>query len=275
MLRVLSLSLVFLYSAAYASEPPSPTPSKSIAKPQSNTDERHDNSKTNNHSSIAATTVIEISPSSVLKIEPSEKEEERHGYSSAEWWLVWITGALAAITLGLAFFTLKLWRTTGDLVREAKDTAKRQLRAYISLGNPHFDGVDSTITIPLHNTGQTPAHYVCGKINWQGVMGDDDLPEEFEYADMEDTLSGPFKSQFTLGTNKDKGMVFNLPIEHLRRVHNGEIGTFFYGHIDYFDIFNNPHTSTFCYRYFGTPGPDGDGRVLRKSILYKAHNDET
>lgn len=50
---------------------------------------------------------------------PSEPSPTLTTHSSAEWWLVYITGALAVFTLGLMGFTWKLWRSTSKLVEDA------------------------------------------------------------------------------------------------------------------------------------------------------------
>ena len=42
-------------------------------------------------------------------------------------------GLIAVGTIGLMVATIALWRSTATLVRDAQDTAKRQLRAYVSV----------------------------------------------------------------------------------------------------------------------------------------------
>ena len=87
------------------------------------------------------------------------------------------TVALAWITLALALFTALLWTTTYCLVRDAKKTAARQLRAYIfpegsticaanaegKVLEPNRNitaGLMAVGMIQFKNTGQTPAYDV-------------------------------------------------------------------------------------------------------------------
>jgi hypothetical protein len=49
-----------------------------------------------------------------------------HDYWSSEWWLVYLTGSLAAFTLGLMIYTSFLWGITKRVGKDAKDTAERQ-----------------------------------------------------------------------------------------------------------------------------------------------------
>ena len=98
------------------SQPPLPTPSKTIKK--------HENysSQKNHNTQIANQT------GSTITNHPKTKEtEEKHkDYSSSEWWLVYLTFALVAVTLGLAIYTAKLYRATVGLGKDAKSTSERQ-----------------------------------------------------------------------------------------------------------------------------------------------------
>lgn len=120
-------TLVFYASGfGQTSEPPSPAPFKTAKQKQSDPTQRSENAGVSNRQTTTSSSVIEISPSSILQVESSEKEEKRHGYSSAEWGLVWVTIALALITAALAFYTARLYRATVKLGRDAKETSERQ-----------------------------------------------------------------------------------------------------------------------------------------------------
>jgi len=123
MLRLFILPIVLLCGYVYASELPSQTPLKSTTKSKSTTIQSIDVTQ--------KFPVVELSPSSILKIEASSKKDERHGYFSSEWWLVYITGFLSLITGGLATYTWKLWGATDKLVNGSEKIAEKQLRAYV------------------------------------------------------------------------------------------------------------------------------------------------
>src|SRR5437879_12201204 len=80
----------------------------------------------------------------------------------------WLLALLNAL---LVLYTARLWHATRTLVLGAEDTAKRQLRAYISLehiffiesgltntGMSYLSGDDYSVKIRIRNHGQTPAH---------------------------------------------------------------------------------------------------------------------
>ena len=69
---------------------------------------------------------------------------------------------LVAFTIILAFSTIFLWVATRDLVSSAEKTARRQLRAYISVVNGDIELVNGgngiRAQVKIKNFGQTPAY---------------------------------------------------------------------------------------------------------------------
>lgn len=69
---------------------------------------------------------------------------------------------LATFTIILAVSTILLWFATRDLVREAQETGRRQLRAYVGIRQSDFiriaAGEKSEFQIVVKNFGQTPAY---------------------------------------------------------------------------------------------------------------------
>ena len=49
-----------------------------------------------------------------------------HGYLGPEWSLVWVTLALALVTLGLAVYTFKLYRITVRINKTGEETGRDQ-----------------------------------------------------------------------------------------------------------------------------------------------------
>lgn len=87
-----------------------------------------------------------------------------------DWWHKFRTDPVATFTGLLFFATLLLWWSTKNLVNEAKDTSKRQLRAYVVIDKckiDRLDGIPNTLLvhITMKNCGQTPAHDVSCDID--------------------------------------------------------------------------------------------------------------
>jgi hypothetical protein len=108
---------------------------------------------------------VKVLPSPDTEAQAAKQEEYRKEKAKEDRWLTNSTVWLAFVTTALAIFTGFLWRTTYKLVDEGKNTAKRQLRAYV------FYRPDLPISIPVltewhttgmkfrvHNNGQTPAY---------------------------------------------------------------------------------------------------------------------
>jgi hypothetical protein len=82
------------------------------------------------------------------------------GGITADGWLAVATIGLFLVTALLALFTYRLWTATKKLVLGTDDTARRELRAYISM---RFEFLSCAVGQPLEgviffdNHGQTPA----------------------------------------------------------------------------------------------------------------------
>jgi uncharacterized protein (UPF0212 family) len=62
----------------------------------------------------------------VLKVEAIDRTDRPVNHLGPDWLLAYCTGALAMITGGLALYTYRLYRTTVELGRDAKQTATEQ-----------------------------------------------------------------------------------------------------------------------------------------------------
>lgn len=101
------------------------------------------------------------------------------------WWQLWV-GLVGAAGLAAALF-LTIW---SNII--ARNTAKRQLRAYIALTEFGLewdkgkgeDGPNTTATVFGHwrNSGQTPADQMSERINW--TLMDGPLPDDFDFPDL-------------------------------------------------------------------------------------------
>ncbi len=120
MIRLFIIGLLFLMPLVAHSQPPSPSPTKSIEKPNARSEKKQPT--TNIASQLSAT--IPHKPSSI------STNEEHENKSSPDWWLVGFTGGLFLITGILAWYTARLWQTTKkslDITKESVDLAKKEL----------------------------------------------------------------------------------------------------------------------------------------------------
>ena len=88
---------------------------------------------------------------------PTDTPPVDSGWNTANTFMVILTAILAACTYGL-------WHETKKIVKVTEQTAKRQLRAYVSArladGEKVFLDENNCLSVPLiiENHGQTPAH---------------------------------------------------------------------------------------------------------------------
>jgi hypothetical protein len=155
--------------------------------------------------------------------------------------------ALFTVILGIA--TWLLWRATKRLVEGAEDTAKRQLRAYVS-GDP--SGVDNwgpnipfEISYILKNTGQTFAsnvrHFTWGGIHpWPLPVGEK-FPTGGEATDGARTVIFPNQTLTGHAFFKD-----GLTAKDIADLEVGHERLYLFCRIQYDDIFGAPHNTKFC-----------------------------
>jgi len=174
--------------------------------------------------------------------------------------------ALFTAILGIA--TVALWWVTQGILRDTKDTSKKQLRAYVfpsSATINHGRFMDPPITnkdaqlwvhIEWKNTGQTPAYKVISWSNFEIIEWNNEgllIPPKLE----------PLHTN-TLGTSitGNRGFwtrVLN-PAELLELTEQKKL-IYLYGKIEYEDVFGSSHYTNFRLYYNGTypisAGPAG------------------
>jgi hypothetical protein len=184
---------------------------------------------------------------------------------SREFWrwlfnnLTELTGMLTLIfTLVLAGATIMLWLATRDLVVDAKDTAQRQLRAYLyiaanDLGLINNPDGSSTVTIKpsLKVFGLTPAtsivpvwHVMTVPVPGSMTISSPNLtPESVLEAvhDVSNLVENPSQDMALLG----KGIKLEKDdIEAIKQKHKM---LFVYGTISYDDVFGVTRWTNFCW----------------------------
>jgi len=148
---VLGLTLLLLFGFAQSQEPPKPKAPDQKAKTSQRGSEQ--------------SPIFVKTPRPSTQAERDYEAYEKHEKPENERWTTRATVALAGITLGLAIFTALLWNATRKLVTDAKDTAQRQLRAYVfyrpdlPIHIPNMNELHTTgVKFRIHNSGQTPAY---------------------------------------------------------------------------------------------------------------------
>jgi hypothetical protein len=186
-------------------------------------------------------------------------QQSAGGHETAE---VTILGARIG-EWAIVVVTFLLFLATRDLVREAKDSSERQLRAYLSmvtatrvvnLGNqnaPKFE-------VNFRNSGQTPAYAVGGacEIEVREYPLSGRLKVLPVVPDEERMLLGP-GIDFILAKTKEPA----LTPEERKGVNDGKMAIYIVARVEYRDIFKKNQHAIFVGRCHGDQGvyPQGTG----------------
>ena len=179
-------------------------------------------------------------------VSEESKKHEQAFYESPEFWVAIFTGLLVFVTAYLVHYTKKLWRSTHDLVKDAKDTAKWDLRAYVSPADGTLRLIPGTTVlraeVALRNSGRTPAHNVR-----YAITGDLRSPTDvgrFEDQDLS-TRKQPIapNAHWTVGHE-----FLHLTSEDIQDVVDSKKWVYVWGRAEYVDIFKRTQTLKFRYR---------------------------
>lgn len=192
-------------------------------------------------------------PDSDAKTAKEEKKEQEK--ASTDKLVANSTFGLAVITGILAIFTGALWLATRKLVIDAKDTSKRQLRAYlsVSIGGGMYQERHKNIRFEvkpnLLNSGNTPAHKIT---YWaRAEVLPFPLSDNFDFPPTEDTL----QSSLVLGPHQNiiLNAVVNefFPEEEAGNIKRGsDRRLYIWGIVSYTDVFGDSHTTRFCHSIY-------------------------
>ncbi len=239
LMRWLLLSLVLIVGVVQSQEQPNPKTQQKKATAEQRGSEQ--------------APLLVKAPSPTTQAERDYVAYEKHEKPANERKMTNATVALAWITGVLAFFTALLWGATYCLVRNAKDTARRQLRAYISLTGGDIvvseEKKEFRVALKFINCGQTPAYSVSSSFEAEiRELQNVNLPElgqVFPSAKPigerdSNTIAGP---GIHINTAEVKGFI-NDQLEHVR---SRTSAIFVWGEINYIDIFDQPHWLKFRY----------------------------
>ena len=214
--------------------------------------------------------------------EANQASDERNEKSTNDRRIVWFTGGLAIATLALVVYTGVLSHATRRLVRDAKETAKRELRAYVSIAVGEIKiievGRETIIEAVGVNHGKTPAHNVryCGSIE----ILDHPLPYDFHMSEpIGEATSGtvlfPGKESKSTCTRAAK-----LTLEEANRLTSSDVSrVYIHGSVIYEDVFGETQNSQFL---ASIPSSDiqplmtpGTGEVEVRFIYNREHTKAT
>jgi hypothetical protein len=209
-------------------------------------------------------------------------------------WIIWVGNILLAATgigaIIVAVCTLKkIERQTAatedtaivadSSLKLSRDTAKRQLRAYLSvvIGEAIYqekrkaplDALKFEARPLLLNTGQTPAHKISFKA--RAAIFPVPLPDEINLPETHDLIEG----EGLLGPNQSANMFAvvdsyceDCEVESIKDGSQGK-GLYVWGLVTYKDAFGDSYHTRFCQHIYWTPG----GQV--RGIYVPRRNDAT
>lgn len=173
-------------------------------------------------------------------------------------WIGAVGPILAAIALLVAFGQFYL----------ARDTASRQLRAYVGVVPAFGEKDPNAIRLLIDNQGQTPAYKLTAHLNWYWTSYGESLPKDFKYLDYH---SSPAKSVAILQSKKETTFTIPFDVTRIQKARAKEIALFLYGHVDYVDAFDISRKTRFSYEY--RPIFKDDKDVGHQLIMQAEHND--
>jgi len=172
-----------------------------------------------------------------------------------------------ACIAGFAFFcsAAGLWviyqtsLATGESVVIASDTAQRQLRAYIGFQGGVVQGYKNGGEITFHviekNFGATPARHVIATVGtsaqpfpFHGELPTKDAAGRLTTEPSEGVL-------YPGGESQPPDPKITLSAEQRQQMEHGTLAVFFFGRIEYEDIYRHKHFSIFRYQFGGDVAP--------------------
>lgn len=269
------LSLSLLAVACYAhSEPPIPGPSEAGQPPQHQASSPQTKAERDQRGTKAAPLVVEAVESEFDAADKQNAAKYREQEAATNRWLMLLTGGMLFVSSIQAWFfwtqlrlmdrsmvvAEKAAKSAAESVETMQDTARRQLRAYISINAASIEfpspGVPK-VTVSIKNTGQTPAHNVK---HW--------IHQWIEFFPLRVDLPQPpgdlVMSCDVMGTGATHANSITHPKMIVKRDEDINIigtpkGTIYvYGEITYSDVFGERHFSKYRYMYGGSERKTGN-----------------
>jgi hypothetical protein len=158
------------------------------------------------------------------------------------------TIVLAISTIGLWLATNKLWSAGEEQLSHLRQTAERELRAYVMIENAHIDGLDvghfPRAALTLKNTGTTPAYNLT---HWC-AMGFAPFPLEGAVPDSGEEIPlppRPLAPGSIINTWATVGQNPPMNLATLNAMRAGTHALYIVGQIQYDDGFGNRRETEF------------------------------
>ena len=126
MWRISIVLLICLFAGSAYSNPPAPNTPNAEQKNQVDTKDKQQPTNPDQRGTETSPLFIKVIPPLAVEQDSTKEHENSRSYTSSEWWLVYITGALVLATVGLMVYTARLWGATKSLAEDAEKTADRQ-----------------------------------------------------------------------------------------------------------------------------------------------------
>jgi hypothetical protein len=180
-----------------------------------------------------------------------QREAERAANEASEFWTILghrikITDSLLVVLVCLLFLaTIGLYCAVRNLVRGSKDTAKRQLRAYLSAA-PDSIRPDFGMKFRIENHGLTPAYRVAA-ISAAVDIFPYPLPANHDFKEISKTDEPAYVLAPREVMNMGAGPNRTFSAEEIDHAINGITYRFYmYGTVEYVDAFKDRHVTAFC-----------------------------
>ncbi|HEV2594168.1 MAG TPA: hypothetical protein VGU01_03085 [Sphingomicrobium sp.] len=165
-----------------------------------------------------------------------------------DWVSLVAAGVSAASGLAVAIFTWRLFVVGRDQHRAvmesnsiSRDTARRQLRAYVGCVGAEAHGIDGSaalqITIKFRNAGQTPAHGLSAKGGCRMFQ----YPGPTTFNEVSDHIHAP--STLVPGGETLKTETAPITAVQKRDLFAGKYALYAYGQATYTDVFGEQHVT--------------------------------
>ncbi|MBU6479196.1 MAG: hypothetical protein KGS09_01470 [Nitrospirae bacterium] len=106
----INVILLLIIGTVYAhAKNPGPSLADTVQNPKSNATQENKQAEEDRRGTEKSPVVIKVLATPELQVTTKKSADEHRDYSSSEWWLVYATLILCTATIGLMFFTLKLW----------------------------------------------------------------------------------------------------------------------------------------------------------------------
>lgn len=189
--------------------------------------------------------------------EPCEQgDDRRYSELCAQWkaadaaadsaWWAWMSGVLGALSLAGVVAALGVGLHSNWI---ARDTSKRQLRAYLTVAKAEIEGFGEggvlVYTLRAENSGQTPAHGVTWT-NWIKMI---ELPEKED--DFIEPPGDTPQSNSVVGSGKPllcTAIWAKLDVGTYDKLMRKEKAVFLFGHIVYQDVFGDKRETQYRFR---------------------------